>query len=67
MIGDVADNTERFLYVYHNLYQNPPTVYRYLPSVHFEGANFAFVDGHVKWLSLQKIIDGERFYTRAED
>lgn len=37
----------------------PPLNSQCGPKRHFEGANYAFCDGHVKWLRPEKIVPGD--------
>ena len=36
-------------------YADVPEEYDYVAKTHLDGANYSFMDGHVKWLRLEKI------------
>jgi prepilin-type N-terminal cleavage/methylation domain-containing protein/prepilin-type processing-associated H-X9-DG protein len=60
MLGDI--NTE-YEYNYSFIRHLPSG----LPTPHFDGANYAFVDGHVKWMNVTTLTSQQRLWTRAVD
>jgi prepilin-type N-terminal cleavage/methylation domain-containing protein/prepilin-type processing-associated H-X9-DG protein len=61
LLGDRADDATA-TYAY---YLDPTTAGRAPASLHLEGGNMAFVDGHVKWLRPEKVnatINGTAYY-----
>jgi prepilin-type N-terminal cleavage/methylation domain-containing protein len=62
MIGDIYRE-----YEYNWSYSRRMPAVTSMPQTHFEGENYAFADGHVKWLKTENSVSEQRLWTRAAD
>lgn len=62
LLGDISYYGSNFAYLLYKV--GDPTM---LPAVHTEGGNYAFVDGHCKWLSRGSAYDNKRLFTIDAD
>ena len=53
-----ADSEGTGSYTVFQAYYSGPSAPRYVWPIHFDGANFIFCDGHVKWVRVQKDASG---------
>jgi prepilin-type N-terminal cleavage/methylation domain-containing protein/prepilin-type processing-associated H-X9-DG protein len=58
LMGDISINTNNVCYLIWR------SVISYIPSLHNDGANYGFVDGHVKWMSQKDAFAHKAYFQR---